>query len=418
MDVRDIEKKIESIQVPKVTRVASAFSGGLDSCLGIALLRRKYGAKEIVTVNIDIGQGDDEIEMARHHAELLGLDMITIDVRDEFADEWVTMAVKANSNYEGYPVSTSMTRQLVARKVAEVAVREGCDAIIEGSTGKGNDQYRMHNTFTLFAPGLDVLVPVRDFDLTRLDEEVLCKAWDIPVVETITGGDDTTLWCRSLASGAVDLNQELPKDIWLWLTVPEDAPDEPTELEIEFADGIPVELDGKEMALADLIDRLNIVAGANGLGRIDMFEDGIMNLKSREIYEAPAAEVILKLHRDLEQYCLTKDELFFKQSVDAKWAYLMYHGEGYSPLRYELEAFIDASQKNVSGTYRVKLYKGTCEILSRQSNSGLFFPEIRSIKETGFDQRRCADAAFVRGLQFIVLAKRASRQVGTEQESR
>ena len=418
MDVRDIEKKIESIQVPKVTRVASAFSGGLDSCLGIALLRRKYGAKEIVTVNIDIGQGDDEIEMARHHAELLGLDMITIDVRDEFADEWVTMAVKANSNYEGYPVSTSMTRQLVARKVAEVAVREGCDAIIEGSTGKGNDQYRMHNTFTLFAPGLDVLVPVRDFDLTRLDEEVLCKAWDIPVVETITGGDAKTLWCRSLASGAVDLHQELPQAIWLWLTVPEDAPDEPTELEIEFADGIPVELDGKEMALADLIDRLNIVAGANGLGRIDMFEDGIMNLKSREIYEAPAAEVILKLHRDLEQYCLTKDELFFKQSVDARWAYLMYHGEGYSPLRYELEAFIDASQKNVSGTYRVKLYKGTCEILSRQSDSGLFFPEIRSIKETGFDQRRCADAAFVRGLQFIVLAKRASRQVGTEQESR
>jgi argininosuccinate synthase len=131
-----------------------------------------------------------------------------------------------------------------------------------------------------------------------------------------------------------------------------------------------------------------------------------MNLKSREVYEAPAAEVLLKLHHDLEQYCLTKDELFFKQSVDSRWAYLMYHGEAYSPLRYELEAFINESQKYVSGTYRIKLYKGTCEILSRESKTGLFFPEIRSIKATGFDQRRCADAAFVRGLQFVVLAKR------------
>ena len=408
-NVQEIEKRIESVATPKVSRVASAFSGGLDSCLGIALLRRKYGAEDIVTVNINIGQGDDEVEMARRHAKLLGLEMITIDVRDEFADEWVSMAIKANSNYEGYPVSTSMTRQLVARKVAEVAVEQGCDAIIEGSSGKGNDQYRMHNTFTLFAPGCEVLVPVRDFDLTRLDEEVLCKAWDIPVAETITGGDDKTLWCRSIASGAVDLNQELPRDIWLWLTVPEDAPDKPTEVEIEFVNGIPVKLDGKAMGLADLIDRLNVVAGANGLGRIDMFEDGIMNLKSREIYEAPAAEVILKLHHDLEQYCLTKDELFFKQTVDAKWAYLMYHGEGYSPLRFELEAFINESQKNVNGRYRVKLYKGTCEILSRASDSGLFFPEIRSIKETGFDQRRCADAAFVRGLQFVVLAKREQK---------
>ncbi len=418
MNVKEIEQKIESIETPKVKKVASAFSGGLDSCLGIALLRKKYKAEEIVAVNINIGQGDDEVEMARRHAKVLGLDMVTVDVRKEFADEWVKMAIKANSSYEGYPVSTSMTRQLVARKVAEVAVKRGCDAVIEGSSGKGNDQYRMHNTFTLFAPGCKVLVPVRDFDLTRLEEEVLCKAWDIPVAETITGGDDKTLWCRSIASGAIDLNQVVPKDIWMWLTIPEDAPDKATEMEIEFADGIPVKLDGKAMDLADLIDQLNRVAGKNGLGRIDMFEDGIMNLKSREVYEAPAAEVILKLHHDLEQYCLTKDELFFKQMVDSRWAYLMYHGEAYTPLRYELEAFINESQKNVSGKYRVKLYKGTCEITGRESKTGLFFPEIRSIKATGFDQRQCADAAFVRGLQFVVLAKREQKAAETGKKTK
>ena len=412
MNVKDIEQKIEAATTPKVSRVASAFSGGLDSCLGIELLRRKYKAKEIIAVNINIGQGDEEVEMARRHAKLMGLEMVSIDVRDEFAADWVSMAIKANSSYEGYPVSTSMTRQLVARKVAEVAVKKGCDALIEGSSGKDNDQYRMHNTFTLFAPGCRVLVPVRDFDLTRLEEEVICKAWKVPVVETITGGDDKTLWCRSIASGAIDLNQQLPSDIWMWLAVPENAPDKPTEIDIEFTGGLPVKLDGKKMGLADLIDKLNVVAGANGIGRIDMFEDGIMNLKSREVYEAPAAEVLLKLHHDLEQFCLTKDELFFKQSVDSRWAYLMYHGEAYTPLRYELEAFIEESQKNVSGKYRVKLYKGTCEILSRESKTGLFFPEIRSIKATGFDQRRCADAAFVRGLQFVVLAKREEKKTG------
>ena len=406
MDIKAIEKKIETTPAPPVNRVASAFSGGLDSCLGIALLRRKYKAKEIIAVNINIGQGDQEVEMARRHAKKLDLDMVTVDVREEFAREWVAMAIKANSNYEGYPVSTSMTRQLVAKAVAKVAVDKKCDAVIEGSSGKGNDQYRMHNVFTLFSPGCRILVPVRDFDLTRLEEEVLCKAWDVPVAETITGGDDKTLWCRSIASGAIDLDQKLPDDIWMWLVVPEKAPDKPTTVEIEFVDGVPVKLNGKARKLEDLIDELNRVAGANGVGRIDMFEDGIMGLKSREIYEAPAATVLLKIHRDMEQFCLTKDELFFKDTVDSKWAYLMYHGEGFTPLRYELEAFINQSQKNVSGTYSVKLYKGTIEIVSRASKTGLFFPEIRSIKATGFDQRKCADAAFVRGLPFIVLAKR------------
>ncbi|HDI12825.1 MAG TPA: argininosuccinate synthase, partial [Hadesarchaea archaeon] len=309
-------------------------------------------------------------------------------------------------DYEGYPVSTSMTRQLIARKVAEKAVELGCDALLEGSSGKGNDQYRMHNVFTLFAPKLEILVPVRDFDLTRKEEEALCKAWGVPVAETITGGDDKTLWCRSIASGAIDLDQELPKDIWMWLKVPEEAKNEPTMVEIEFKEGVPISLNGKQMPLDQLIFELNYIAGENGIGRIDMFEDGIMNLKSREIYEAPAAHVILTLHRDLEQFCLTKDELMFKKIVDQKWAYLMYHGDAYHPLRYELEAFIDQSQKPVEGKYKVKLYKGSLEIVKRSSPTGLFAPELRSIKTTGFDQKMSKGAAQVRGLLYQVLAMR------------
>jgi len=411
MNVQEIIAKIESTPTPPVTKVASAFSGGLDSCLGIELLRRKYKAKEIIAVTIDIGQGDEEIEQSRRHGKAMSVEPIFVDIREEFAREWVSTAIKANSNYGGYPVSTSMTRQLVARKVAEVAVAENCDAIIEGSSGKGNDQYRMHNTFTLFAPGLEILVPVRDFDLTRLDEEELCKAWNVPVRETITGGDDKTLWCRSIASGAIDLNQELPDDIWMWLVPPEKAKDEPTWVEIEFAGGIPVKLNGSEMPLDDLIEELNVAGGRNGIGRIDMFEDGIMDLKSREIYEAPAAHIILKLHADLEQFCLTKSELLFKKMIDQQWAYMMYHGEAYQPLRFDLEAFINQSQGVVNGKYRVKLYKGNIEIVSRESDTGLFYPEIRSIKASGFNQQRCADAAFVRGLPYIILAKReASRK--------
>ena len=406
MTVAEIERKIEAVLTPRVNKVAAAFSGGLDSSLSIELLRRKYKAKEIVPITVDIGQGDEELEQSKLHARALGIEPIFIDVKEEFANQWVSMAIKANSDYEGYPVSTSMTRQLIARKVAEKAVELGCDALIEGSSGKGNDQYRMHNVFTLFAPGLEVLVPVRDFDLTRGEEELLCKAWGVPVTETLPGGDDKTMWCRSIASGAVDLNQELPEEIWMWLVAPEEAKDQPTIVEIEFSEGIPVSLNGKQLPLAELILQLNVIGGENGIGRIDMFEDGIMSLKSREIYEAPAAKIILALHRDLEQFCLTKEEIMFKKAIDQQWAYMMYHGEAFHPLRYELEAFINQSQKPVNGEYKVKLYKGNIEILGRSSQSGLFAPEIRSIKAGGFDQRMCRDAAHIRALPYRVLAEK------------
>ena len=224
MDLRKILRKIQETKTPKVNKVAVAYSGGLDSSLAIELLRRKYKAKKILPITIDVGQGEEEVLESRRKAKVLKIKPLFFDLRREFTEVWIARAIQANSDYLGYPVSTSMTRQIAARKVAEVALREGCDAILEGSSGKGNDQYRMHNVFKMFAPNLKILVPVRDFDLTRLEEEVLCKAWGVPVTEMITGGDDKTMWCRSIASGAIDLNQPLPDDIWMWYRPPEKAP--------------------------------------------------------------------------------------------------------------------------------------------------------------------------------------------------
>jgi argininosuccinate synthase len=408
VNAKKVEKKIADTKVPAVKKVALAYSGGLDSTLAVELLRRKFNLtnKQIVPINVDVGQGKEDQDKAKSNAKILKIKPIYLDARKEFVDLWLTKAIRANSDYNGYPCSTSMTRQLIARLVAQEARKHGCDAVMEGSTGKGNDQYRMHNTFMTFAPELTVLCPVRDFDLTRAEEESICKSWGIPVDEMITGGDDKTMWCRSIASGAVDLNQELPAGIWMWLVPPEKARKRPEKVTIEFVEGLPVKLNGKKMLLDKLVDALNVIAGRNGIGRIDMFEDGIVGLKSREIYEAPGAHVILKLHHDLEQACLTSAEVQFKKSVDNKWAQMVYGGEWYHPLKEALDAFVSSTQKVVNATYVVKLYKGNIEIAKRELPTSLFSPEIRSIKSSGFDQRWSHDAAKIRGIRFEILAKR------------
>jgi argininosuccinate synthase len=405
--LKDILAKIDATTIPRVKKCAIAFSGGLDSTLGIEMLRRIYKADEIMAINVDVGQGKEEITMGRDRALQLKMKPVIVDAKDEFTEIWLKKAIWANSDYNGYPVSTSMTRQLIARIVAEKAHELDCDSILEGSTGRGNDQYRMHNVFKYFAPDLEILVPVRDFDLTRGHELELCKAWGVPVDEFIIGGDDKTMWCRSIASGAVDLNQVIPENIWMWYVNPEKAPDTPEYVELTFEEGVLTAVDGKRMKLAESIPLLNVLAGKHGIGLIDVFEDGIMDLKSREVYEAPAAHVILTVKRDLEGASHTKEERQFKKIVDARWAYMVYHGEWFHPLKEDLDAFIAQSQKVVYGVTKVKLYKGSITIVERnRPHSSLFYPEIRSIKSAGFDQRWCANAAKIRGLPFEILAKR------------
>lgn len=401
----------------KVKKVALAYSGGLDSVLCIKLfldrnltqelIGDEYGADEVLPVTVDVGLTSEELDECKKKADMLGVSWKYIDAKDEFAESWITKAVKANSNYEGYPVSTSMTRQLIAQKVAQYAVEQGCDAIAEGSTGKGNDQFRMHNVFTLFAPGLKSIAPIRDFNFTRDKEKEILSRYKIPFKAGI--GDDRTMWCRSIGSGEVDnLKMRIPQEDYLWYTFPETAPDKPTVVEIEFKGGIPVNVEGRTR-MAEIINYLNEMGGQNAIGKIDMFEDGIMGLKSREVYEAPAAIIILKLHKDLEQLCLTKEEVQFKSIIDEKWAYMVYHGAWFHPLKSELEAFIDASQKFVNGRYKVNLYKGNLDILERDSDTGLFDPEIRSLARSGFDQREAGPAVHIHGMQYKILAAREKR---------
>ncbi len=392
------------IELAKCKKVAVAYSGGLDSALCIKLLFEKYGAEEVLPVTVNVGLPEQEIEEARSKAELLGVPWHFIEATDEFCDEWVAKAIQANSSYGGYPVATSMTRQLIAKKVAEYAVEQGCDAICEGSTGKGNDQYRMHTVFTLFAPGLTVIVPVRDFNFTRQQEKELSEEYGIPYKVGI--GDDLTMWCRSIGSGEVDnLHMVLPESDYIWTTFPENAPAEPTTVEIDFENGIPVRCDDQSK-LSDIIHYLNRVAGQNGIGKLDLMEDGMIGLKSREAYEAPAALVILTLHRDLEAMCLTKEERQFKALVDQQWAHLVYHGAWFHPLKAELDAFVAASQRFVSGSYKVELYKGNINIVDRESKASLFAPEIRSLATEGWDQRDSGPAVHIHAMQYKILANR------------
>jgi argininosuccinate synthase len=409
--------KVASVDVPAGKSIALAYSGGLDSTLCVKLSQQKYHARNLLAISVDVGQGEAEIQESIERAETLGISPLIIDAKQEFTEQWLSKAIQANSDYNGYPVSTSMTRQLIAAHVAQKALELGCDALMEGSSGKGNDQYRMHNVFSLFAPGLSIFVPVRDFDLTRGEEQLLMEHYGVPVEEVIAGGDDKTMWCRSIASGGIGLDTELPDSIWLWLTPPAKAPDKPTTLKLTWQNGLPVALNDTTLPLDQIIEQLNTIGGANGIGKIDLFEDGIMGLKSREIYEAPAATILLNVHRDLEQFCLTKEEIQLKRQMDAQWSKLVYHGAWFHPLKEAIDAFIASTQKVVNGEYVVELYKGNIDIRSRSSSSGLFFPDVRSINSASFNQKECAPAAHIRGLPYELIARRnqlAASSVGAQ----
>ncbi len=395
---------VSNLKLQQAKKVALAYSGGLDSALALKLLPDYYGAEEVYAVTVDVGLDEQELEECRSKAELVGVPWTLIDKKDEFAEEWIAKALRANSDYEGYPVSTSMTRQLIAREVALYAVEHGCDAVCEGSTGKGNDQFRMHNVFKLFGPDLKIICPVRDFNFTRDQEKDLCRDYGIPFREGI--GDDRTMWCRSIGSGEVDnLKMQVAQEDYLWYKLPENAPDEPAVIDVTFEEGLPVDVDGKT-GLANIVQYLNVLAGEHSIGKIDMFEDGIMGLKSREVYEGPAAKLLIALHQDLEHLTLTKEEVLFKQLIDSKWAELVYHGMWYHPLKEELDAFIAQSQKMVSGKYKVQLYKGNITILERESKQALFRPDIRSLASASFDQRDSEGACKINGLKFEILGTR------------
>lgn len=391
-----------------VTKVALAYSGGLDSTVCVKLLEREYSAKEVILVMVDVGQGEASLEEARRRIAHLNLELFAVDARRDFTDEWIPKAIAANGSYGGYPLSSSMTRQLIAAKVAEIAQQQGCDAVAEGSTGKGNDQFRFHNTFTLLAPELRVVTPIRDLNLSRVAERLLAREFGLTFKEGIS--DDKTCWGRAIGSGEIeDLEGQVDEGEYQWWRPMSSVPAKPDRITIEFHQGRPVRA-GDVRGLDSMITMLNEVAGRQSIGRIDVLEDGIMGLKSREVYEAPAASVLLAAHRDLERLCLTKRELAFKAHVDTTWAELVYHGHWYHPLKTQLDAFIAESQRFVSGEITVDLRCGNTVIAGRRSDQSLFDPTVRSVEQDSFNQSGMSAVVETYAFESVFLGGRNRRQ--------
>lgn len=383
-------------------KVALAFSGGLDTSVILKILQEDYDA-EVITVAGNVGQDNEKLEKIEKKAKDLGAKKhYGIDLTEELIEDYIYPSIKANGNYEGYPLSTALARYPVAEKLVEIAEKENCDAAAHGCTGKGNDQFRFDTTISLKNPEMDIIAPVREKNLDRNWEIQYAKENDIPVPVDVDEpySVDENIWGRSIEGGDLENPEnEPPEEIYEMTQNPSDAPKNPRYLELEFEEGIPKKLNGEEKDTFHLIEELNEAVGEYGVGRIDIIEDRTLGLKSRENYEAPAAVVIRKAHKALEQLVLTKDELKFKEEVDNLWSDLVYRGLWFDPLREDLDGFIEKTQKRVTGTVKVKLEPGSARVVSRKSPLSLHEPELVSFEEYGFDQRESTGAIKFQALQ-------------------
>jgi argininosuccinate synthase len=380
-------------------KVVLAFSGGLDTSVCIKLLEENYDM-EVVTACVDVGQPEEEVERPAAAADKIGsLKHYTVDAKDEFAEEFIFRAIKANALYEGYPLSTALARPLIAMKIVELAKKESADAIAHGCTGKGNDQFRFESIIRAMSD-LDVIAPIRDLNLTRSEEIEYAKKHDIPLPSDKQYSIDENLWGRSIEGDILeDPMVETPEEAFEWTNSTEDAPDEAQILEIKFEKGVPVALDNEEMGALDIIGKCNEIAGKHSIGRIDIIEDRIIGLKSRENYEVPGAILLITVHKALEQLTLTRSELKFAAHVSEVYSELIYDGLWHDPLREDLDAAIDNMQKRVTGTVKVKLHKGNLRILGRKSPYSLYREEAVSFEDKGMDQREMTGMVKNYGMQ-------------------
>ncbi|MFY1643989.1 argininosuccinate synthase [Methanoculleus bourgensis] len=388
----------------KKGKVVLAFSGGLDTSVCIPLLREHYGFDEIITVAVDVGQPEAEVARATEKGRMLADNHYTIDVREKFVDEYIFPSIKANGSYEGYPMGTALARPLIAEEIVKIAKKEGASKIAHGCTGKGNDQLRFD--FIFRSGGYDIVAPMREMNLTREWEICYAQEHNVPVSvgKENPYSVDENCWSRSIEGGRLeDPAFHPPEEIYAWTVSPKDAPDVMEEVRIRFEKGVPVALNGKNLSGLALIRELNLIAGQNGVGRNDMIEDRILGLKAREVYEHPAATVLLAAHRDLEHLVLTRSELAFKQIVDAKWSELAYMGLVHEPLFYALNAFIDTTQERVNGTVDVGLYKGSVKVLGRSSENALYSDDLVSFDSTTIDQNHAVGFSNYFGLQARLL---------------
>ena len=389
-----------------------AYSGGLDTSVAVKWLKEERDF-EVIAAAVDVGQGKELAEAKDRALKAGAVESLIIDARQEFARGFVVPALLANALYEGkYPLVSALSRPLIAKHLVEVARSRGATFLAHGCTGKGNDQVRFEVSFAALAPDLKVIAPVREWGMSR--EETIDYAHTHGVPITVSKKSpysiDENLWGRTAECGVLeDPWAEPPADVYELTQSAEKAPAEPEEIEIGFSQGVPVSLNGKEMDLVELLGKVSVVAGRHGYGRVDMIENRLVGIKSREIYEVPAALTLILAHRDLEALTLERDLLHFKSLMEQKYAELVYYGLWYSPLKKALDAFVEETQKDVNGAVRLKLFKGTCAVVGRRSEQSLYDYALATY-ETGDEFSHQSAKGFVElwGLPIRIWAKRRS----------
>jgi argininosuccinate synthase len=385
----------------EVSRVLLLYSGGLDTSVMLRWIQETYGA-EIVTLTINLGQPGEDYTVVTEKAKQLGaIETVVVDAREEFAEQYVLPAIKANALYGGgYPLFTALGRPLIAKLGVEHARRTGCDTIAHGCTGKGNDQVRLETTVATLDPDLKVIAPVREWQMGREEEIAYARQHGIPV----KGGSeqappysiDDNLWGRSSEGRTIeDLSAPPADDVFQLVTRPEEAPDQAETVTIGFEAGRPVSLNGEQLPLAELIERTAELGCRHGIGIVDHIEDRIVGLKVRDLYEVPAAEIILTAHRELEKLVSTIHQNEFKHILDRKWAYLCYAGLWHEPLREDLDGFMESANRFVTGEITLKLYKGTAIPIARRSPYAVYDQNLASFGESGGDFSQAASPGFI-----------------------
>ena len=373
----------------KFKKVVLAYSGGLDTSCAIPwLLENK--AEKVIALAVDLGQGDELKAIQKKALQIGASESLVIDLKNEFINDYIWPSLFANALYGDYPLATALARPLIAKKLVDVARQKKCDAVSHGCTGKGNDQVRFDLTVMSLAPHLNIIAPARVWNMTREMSIDYAKKHNIPVdlKKKSPYSVDLNLWGRSVECGVLENEwREPPEDAYALTVSPKSSPSKPAYITIGFKEGVPVSLNGKKYNGLKLIQKLNLIAGRHGIGRIDQIENRVVGIKSREIYEAPCAVVLISSHKDLESLVHTRETIHFKSQLDKKYGELIYDGRWFNPLRYAIDEFNKYIQRRVAGLIKIKLYKGKATIVGRKSHNSLYKHRLATYgKNDLFDQ--------------------------------
>ena len=394
-----------------MNKVVLAFSGGLDTSVCVKYLQKLHNL-EVITLIVDVGQDDDFGEIQKTSSELGAIDHVYVDAKEEFVNEYVTPAIKSNALYQqSYPLATAIARPLIAKKLVEIANKHGATSVAHGCTGKGNDQVRFDITIKSLNPNLGIIAPIRDLNLTRDKEIDYAKENGIQVSEIAKKYSiDKNIWGRSIEGGMLeDLGNEPLEDAFEYVKFNNYSVG---SIELCFEKGVPISINGKAEKLPSLINKLNEIAGSFGIGIIDHIEDRVIGIKSREVYEAPAALIIICAHKDLEKLALTSHELRFKAVVEEQWSWLAYSGLWLDPLLSDLNQFVEKTQERVTGKIKIKMHNGYYRVIGRESKFSLYNNDAATyLSNSSFDQTIAKGFVELWGMQSITANSKISDNI-------